>query len=276
MCGACSSPPSDSVFSEATNIPSAQNNPLTPSGIALGKSLFFETSLSGNGKQSCATCHVPDSGFTHPDYRLKRAIPTLWNLAWSPFFFWDGSQENLESMIFLPLTDSLEMHGRLFDAARNLQKIPRWRKAFGLAFGSDTVYAALISRALAQYVRTLVFPMPDTLGFSQFEKDGFLIFQNQCANCHGGKFGTDFKLRKSVLAASGTDLGRYPVTRSEKDKYVFKTPGLAQISKTAPYMHNNSIPDLDSLIKGYSRNLSGNYLKNSMEMAKLKAYLLRI
>lgn len=249
---------------------------MTEAGAALGKLLFFETDLSGDGKQSCATCHVPDSGFTKPDIRLKRAIPTLWNLAWSPSFFWDGSQENLESMIFLPLTDSLEMHGQLFAAARNLQKKPEWRQAFARAFGKDTVYSALISRALAQYVRTLVLPMPDTFGFSPQEKEGFLIFQKACAHCHAGKFGTDFRLRKSVLAASGPDFGRFHVSRLPKDTFVFKTPGLAQISKTAPYMHNNAIPDLDSLLRGYALVLPGNEWKSKATLAQLKAYLLKL
>src|SRR3954465_14438131 len=75
-------------------------NPLTKEKIALGRALFHDPMLSRDNTISCASCHLPNTAFTHVDHDLshgidgrigKRNSPALVNLAWSNAFMWDGA-----------------------------------------------------------------------------------------------------------------------------------------------------------------------------------------
>ena len=72
-----------------TSVPVPEQNPQTPEKIELGKKLFFDRRLSGDGTMSCATCHDPEQAFadgldislSYPTTRNWRNSPTLLNVA---------------------------------------------------------------------------------------------------------------------------------------------------------------------------------------------------
>ncbi len=186
------------------NIP--LNNPQSAAKIALGRKLFHDKQLSGDGKISCASCHDAKKGFT--DNR-KTAIgingasgrintPTLINAAFFKEFFVDGRAESLEKQALGPLLNPIE-HG-----LSNLQQIidivtqnPGYRDAIQAAFNIpvNQVSPQHIAEALASFQRTLIagnsafdrfFFGTDKTAVSESAARGSRIFRRKgnCANCH--------------------------------------------------------------------------------------------
>ena len=76
----------------------------------------------------------------------------------------------------------------------------------------------------------------------------------RCTTCHAGPLLSDEGFHNTGIAwRDGTvvDEGRYRVTRSPADRGAFKTPTLREIARTAPYMHDGSLPTLESVIEFY-------------------------
>src|SRR6188474_1859939 len=73
------------------------DNAMTAAKVALGRQLFFDTRMSGDGKTACASCHRPDYGFTEGAASGGRVCPTLWNVGYQGKLFWDGTASALES-----------------------------------------------------------------------------------------------------------------------------------------------------------------------------------
>jgi cytochrome c peroxidase len=256
-----------------TGIPSTGNNPLTEEGVEFGRALFQSPYLSADGKTSCKTCHHPDSGFSgsidhlNPHSKLRRQIPGLFNLAWSSFFFWDGREETLESLILKPIQSPDEMKLALPVLIKKVNQNAVLKQMCATAFHTENIGTIHVARALAQFIRTLV-RQPELPG-----SEGKELFQNHCANCHAGKTTSDFQIRKSVLAPSGIDSGYFRITHLPGDIYKYRTPGLAAISKTAPYMHDGRVPDLDSLVKLYAKALEVKELEDAARRAELVRFL---
>ena len=87
-----------------------------PAAARLGKALFLDARLSGNGQVSCATCHRPERGFADDRPRSKgmgetaRNAPSIVGGAWSPWLFWDGRRDSLWAQALTPLESAAE-HG---------------------------------------------------------------------------------------------------------------------------------------------------------------------
>jgi len=254
-------------------IPSPGNNPITEEGVAFGRALFQSPLLSADGKSSCFTCHRPDSGFsgsvTHlnPHSKLKREIQGLFNLAWSPSFFWDAREETLESLILKPIQSPDEMNLALPVLLKKVNQNAELTQLCLAAFQTDSIGTVHVARALAQFVRTLIRQpeIPDS--------EGKTLFQEHCSKCHSGKTTSDFQIRKSVLAPSGIDSGYFRITHLPEDVYLFRTPGLAAVSKTAPYTHDGRVPDLDSLVRMYAKRLPAKELEVPARTKELVKFL---
>jgi len=86
-----------------------------PGAARLGQALYFDTRLSQNGEISCATCHDPEQGFSDGRALMQgledgvRNSPTVWNVAYNRWFFWDGRADTLWSQLLLPLESDAEM-----------------------------------------------------------------------------------------------------------------------------------------------------------------------
>jgi cytochrome c peroxidase len=246
----------------------------TPDVIALGRALFADPRLSGDGTMACATCHQPELAFGDgqalrkgQDGRpLTRHTPHLWNLAWGLTFFWDGRASSLEQQARGPLENPREMAGDLARVAGRLQADPavvaQFARAFPARAGVDEVG---VLAALAAYERTLVSPVTrfdkwasgDDSALDADEQAGFSLFAGkaQCSACHAGWRFTDEAFHDIGLPDKG-DLGRGAVLGLRAADHAFKTPSLRELAWTAPYMHDGSLATLDAVIDHYAQGVN--------------------
>ena len=290
------------------------NNPQTVEGIALGKKLFFDPVLSANNTQACADCHSPQHSFSDPDkfsdgidglLGNRNSMP-LFNLAWNfdERFFWDGRVFSLEHQAFEPVTNPIEMHNTWQKVVSDLQKTAEYPPMFQAAFGSSTIDSTLITKAIAQFERTLI---SGNSKFDQYllgevfltteELNGINVFMDEtkgdCFHCHGNPnnpLWTDNIFHNNGLDSEFTDLGLGKVTGDPADNGKFKTPSLRNLAFTAPYMHDGRFATLDEVIDHYSEGLQnsatidplmkkvdqGGVQLSPQDKADLKAFLLSL
>jgi cytochrome c peroxidase len=214
----------------------------SPSGIALGERLFFDTRLSSDSALSCATCHAPAKSFA--DGRklgagleeVDRNTPTVLNVRYNRWFGWDGGNDNLWAQSLRPLLDGREhaMTGRgIAELMRNDAGLRcRYRHAFGAppAPADDEEVLVNVGKALAAYQETLVtgrtpfddfrdaLARGDRRAASRYPLDaqrGLRIFigNGSCNVCHFGPNFTNGEFHEigiPVLRKLGSvDWGRY-------------------------------------------------------------------
>src|SRR5262249_22964749 len=129
----------------------------------LGRRLFSDPILSGDGTISCASCHIPARGFAGSDavaagirgQKNRRNAPTLLNIAYSAAFFWDGRTATLEEQALQPIADPREMASSPDEAVIRLRADASYVAQFRAAFG-DEVTTLNLARALASFERTLL------------------------------------------------------------------------------------------------------------------------
>src|SRR5579862_6907519 len=97
----------------------------SPDAAAFGQAVFYSPRFSRNGKTSCATCHDPGKGFgdgrSMPEgFPVDRNVPTLWNVAYQRWFFWDGRSDSLWSQALKPLENPREHGGTRLEVAHIL------------------------------------------------------------------------------------------------------------------------------------------------------------
>jgi cytochrome c peroxidase len=253
--------------------------------VELGKQLYFDKRLSKDGSVSCATCHDPAKGWTDQapvstgikGQKGSRSAPTVLNSGYQYFQFWDGRAKTLEEQALGPIQNPIEMGETLDGVVRKLNAIPGYHAQFQKVFGTDATPDA-IAKSIAAFERTVL------SGGSAFDKyeagdknamppeaiRGYEIFRGkaQCTSCHVG-----FNLSDSLFHNLGVgmdkpnpDLGRYLVTKDEKDRGAFKTPILRDLLKTAPYMHDGSEATLEKVVDFYVKG----GLKNAALDPKIK------
>ncbi len=184
-------------------VPVPRNNPQTPEKIELGKKLFFDRRLSGDGTTSCATCHNPEQAFadgldislSYPTTKNWRNAPTLINAAFYKYLFHDGRAKTLEDQALFPIMSAFEMNKNLDYLEEQIRIVPEYVEAFNKIFGGD-VTRERIAMALAAFERTLVslnspldrYLRGDGNALSPEAKKGLEVFQGKgrCAECHFG------------------------------------------------------------------------------------------
>ena len=142
-----------------------------PRAAALGRALFFETRLSGGGRLACASCHQPERSWTdglalaHGTEEGRRHTPSLWNVAYNRWYFWDGRADSLWSQALQPIESPREMAGSRDAAVRLVREDASLRRAYAAAFGplpagSDrpavTRVFVNLGKALEAFERTLL------------------------------------------------------------------------------------------------------------------------
>ena len=240
--------------------------------IELGKRLFFDKRLSGAGNRNCATCHDPAMGFSDGRVRalgldgqpLLRNTPTLWNLGWAKSFYWDGRISTLEDQARVPIEHPNEMGGRLESVAATLTRDVAAMTLLRAAFPPASQFTPeLILESIAVYERSLVSPITrfdrwiagEHTAFSEHEFRGFQLFTGRggCLSCHGGWRFTDDRFHDIGLVTA--DLGRGALGDGEAAAPRFKTPGLRELTHTAPYMHDGSKATLEDVVAHYAGGL---------------------
>jgi cytochrome c peroxidase len=283
--------PASPVSAEATPEPEGEapwiNEPIQPipkqmkldaRKVALGKRLFHDVRLSGNCTVSCANCHDLKKGGT--DNRARSLgingqlsdinSPTVLNSAFNFKHFWDGRANTLEEQAEGPILNPKEMGCKWPDLLGRLAKDPGYGAAFQELY-SDGISIAGVKSSLATFMRSLTTPncrfdrflRGESSAITESEKKGYELFKERgCVRCHQGinvggnifsKFGVlgdYFKDRGNVTKA---DLGRFNVTGKEEDRFVFKVPGLRNVTLTAPYFHDGSASTLEEAVAVMAR-----------------------
>jgi len=271
---------------EAMQIPA--DNPLTPEKVALGRQLFFDERLSGDGTRSCYSCHVCEHGLTDGlpkavgafNKQLPRSSPTLWNIGYHKEFYWDGRSKSLEDQAMAAWTKA-NMGAKADEIVAKVNQLEGYRQQFQSVFGGQATPDSVV-KAIASYERTLIsgdtawdrFRAGDQSALSESAKRGWNIFQAiKCNNCHDGVLFTDQQYHNIGIGMDQKepDQGRFTVTKEPEDTGAFKTPTLRDIAKSAPYFHDGSAATLeqavDTMLAGGKPN---QYLdKKNLEVHKI-------
>jgi len=257
--------------------------------IALGRVLFADPMLSGNGSRSCQSCHQPAKAFTDglvannmfsSKKLLKRNTPTLINAAFQPSQFYDLRVKTLEDQAISVVQNKDEMHGSMKLAVVRLWQNKSYRQLFENAFpkpgrmGIDTLE---VMNAIGSYVRSLVglnsrfdeYMRGKKSAMDQQEISGFNLFMGKakCATCHymplfNGSFPPRYMIVESEIigvpqsiakTAIDEDMGRYSQLKIEAFKHAFKIPTVRDASRTAPYMHNGVFKTLPQVMDFYNK-----------------------
>jgi len=177
--------------------------------VELGRLLYFDRRLSGDGTMNCATCHLPDEGFSdgrevsaaYPTNAHFRNTPTVVNAVLRPRLTWDGRAASVEEQALGPIGSPFEMNIQLDLLEEKLRGVPEYREAFRKALGTEVTRKG-ISRALGAFEHTLVAgPAPfdryvagEEGALSAEERRGLELFfgKGRCVGCHDGPhFGAD-------------------------------------------------------------------------------------
>ena len=262
------------LFKRDLEPPAPPENPVTAAKVALGAHLFRDPRLSGDGQRSCASCHRPKLAFSDGRRRaqglngkpLKRNTPSLFNLAWSSAYFWDGRAPSLEAQVVMPIVAADEMGGDWPKVLSRLNGDAGLTAAFQAAFPGQTGIAEeSVAKALASYVRSLVSAPTrfdawiegDEHALKANEVRGFRLFTGKagCVLCHVGWRFTDDRFHDIGLPSR--DMGRGGLlTGGTPGLPAFKTPSLREVAHTAPYMHDGSRATLGAVIRHYAGGLS--------------------
>ncbi|MES2381680.1 MAG: cytochrome c peroxidase [Bacteroidota bacterium] len=259
---------------------------------ALGKELFFEKSLSGNGMVSCASCHNPTNYFTDNLEKsiafngisvVNRNAPTLLYAAFQHGQFLDARAQSLEEQIEQVLFNKKEMNAKLPLLIKRLNKNKRLLQLFQNNFPNskkDSIISIQnIALAIASFERTLA-PMNspfdnymrgDKKALSNEQIEGFNLFMGkaQCGTCHfaplfNGLLPPNYAITElEVLGTTkntnfnkptcDADSGRFHFFPIEYNVGAFKTPTIRNIERTAPYMHNGNFKTLEEVMEFYNK-----------------------
>ena len=257
--------PGGSIFSTDNTPP---GNPTTDAGATLGRVLFYDRRLSANDRVSCGSCHQQSRGFAD-SLRFSRGFDgELTNrrgmsLANARFydngrFFWDERAATLEEQVLQPIQDSVEMGMTLDDAVLKVRLTTYYPALFQAAFGTPEVTSDRISRALAQFVRSLTStgsrfdqafagsPVPNFAAvFTDREQRGQQLFESSgCAKCHTTHAQVGTQPRNNGLPGTIRDQGAGAGR--------MKVPSLRNVAVRPPYMHDGRHATLWNVVNFYN------------------------
>lgn len=283
-------------FPTRLNIPA--DNPMTVEGIELGRYLFYDGRLSGrtdpDSLMSCGTCHLQQYAFEcgienpvftggHPQGLNGSLTPnvmlSLQNLVWNESGYeWNGflnpenpdGFRNIEDIVYLGVVSSHEIAGDTSRTVALIQSIPGYSQLFEKAFGSPTVTFKNISRAIAQFVRTLTSTdskfdryLRGEEQLTETELSGYVLFMTEnggdCFHCHGGDgnplFTTNLFYNNGIDSVFSKTGDRFSITGVNSDIGAYKAPTLRNVELTAPYMHDGRFKTLEEVIDFYSEGV---------------------
>lgn len=228
-----------------------ENNPMTEAKFQLGRHLFYDQRLSGNGTQACASCHEQSRGFTDGQVtplgstgeRLSRNSQGLMNAAYNATQTWaNHSLLTLEQQALIPLfSESPVEHGitdnNKEEVLQRIRDVDRYQALFATAYPElgDPIDFNNIRNAITSFVRGMVsfdtpfdrFEQGDANALSQSAHRGRRLFfseELECFHCHGG-----YHLSDSTIDRSMTFINR-----------PFHNTGLFNIGGTGNYPPDNT------------------------------------
>ena len=258
-----------------TALPRARDG-FSPQQIDLGRYLFFDPLLSDDNSLSCASCHHPDLGFSDGRPRaigmggteVKRAAPSLWNVAFLATFFWDARASSLEEQMQGPLYSADEMGTSPVELVRKLGENPNYVRLFQQAFPGNenplslgNVYTAIVAFqasliSLNSRYDRYAHGYHDALTENEIEgMNVFRSFVARCAECHTPPLFTNQQIAViGVQEPEGHpfDEGAESVTGNPGLRGGFKIPTLRNVAMTAPYMHSGTFSELRDAARFYT------------------------
>ncbi|MEN7551791.1 cytochrome c peroxidase [Rapidithrix thailandica] len=261
------------------------------STVDLGKKLFFDPVLSGNGQRSCGTCHQPDKGYADGlvksptidlQHTVSRNAPSIINAGLQRFNFYDSRVVYLEDQVKDVVSNKEEMHGSLQEAVVKMNSdekyLPLFKEAFGDGF-KGAIEEKQLKTALANFIRSTTsldsrfdqYMRGDKTQLNPEEIQGFNLFMGKakCGTCHfmpvfNGTVPPNFAHTESevlgvpttpdtVHATVDPDLGKYNLHHIDLHRHAFKTPTVRNVDLTAPYMHNGVYRTLEEVMDFYNR-----------------------
>jgi cytochrome c peroxidase len=262
--------PAWSVPENFDDVPIPAANPMTAEKVELGRRLYYDKRLSGDGKLACYSCHVCEHGLT--DGRptaigafgksINRAAPTLWNIAYHDSLYWDGRSASLEALS-LAAWKGPGMGAKPDSIAGALQRDAYYAQAFAAVFGGGMT-PERAAQALSAYMRTILctdtawdrWERGDKQALSAAQVRGWEVFRKAgCATCHAGNLFTDLRYHNVGIGsqAQAPDPGRFKVTQMSADMGAFKTPTLRDVARSAPYFHDGSVASLEDAVELMAR-----------------------
>lgn len=189
------------------------HNPMTEEKFQLGRYLFYDARLSGNGTQACSTCHLQELAFTdgltvavgstgelHP-----RNSQSLVNVAYNPTYTWGNpTLTHIERQVLIPMFGEfpieLGMTGSEDEILNRFREDERYQQLFAEAFPDDEDPFTIgnIQYALSTFVRGLISANSpydqyvfagDKSALSESAIRGMDLFfgeRFECHHCHGG------------------------------------------------------------------------------------------
>lgn len=254
-------------------LPATDPKRLADADVTLGRELFWDARLSGNGKVACASCHLPedwgaDRRQFSPDAKGKntaRNSQTVFNATLQPALRWTGDRKSAAHQAEKSLTGSMGL--ATAEAVVPMLKEFGYEAAFRAAFAkeSEPVSPKNYAAAIEAYESTLITPAPldkflagDDKALDEKQKAGLRLFMSAgCADCHSGKLLGGEKLEKFgvekdywlATKSSKQDAGLFETTKKEDDRYQFRVSMLRNIAKTGPYFHDGSVGDLKEAVQ---------------------------
>lgn len=277
--------------------PAVADNPITPDKIALGKALFFDPRMSASGVFSCNSCHNLATGgddnletsIGHGWQKGPRNAPTVLNAVFNVAQFWDGRAEDLKAQAKGPVQAGVEMANTPDQVVTTLKSMPEYVEWFKAAFPGeeDPVTFDNFAKAIEAYEATLITPAPfdawlngDDAAMTEDQRQGLALFIDKgCASCHAGvnvggedyyPFGLIEKPGAEVLPEG--DKGRFAVTNTADDSYVFRAAPLRNIALTAPYFHSGKVWSLEEAVSVMGTSQLGEALEPG-DVDKIVAFL---
>jgi cytochrome c peroxidase len=264
------------------------DNPMSDWGATLGRVLFYDGALSVNNTVACGSCHHQQLAFADAGKesigfegkRTPRNSPPIMNMRFAQNFFWDFSVSSLEQQVMMPVKNHIEMGMEDLDfLATKLEQIDYYPELFKKSFGTNEITPEKISKALSQFIRSIVSvdskfdhavaAQNDFASFDELERHGMDVFlESGCNGCHtvipflfGGPDHEIIEFPGGVggYAGTGEDLANIGLDMEYADngagEGVFKVPSLRNISFTAPYMHDGRFQTLNEVIDHYAQGI---------------------
>lgn len=278
--------------------PAIKDITTTPAMVELGKDLYFDPRLSQSHNISCNTCHQIGLGgvdmlpvsIGHKWQKGGRNAPTVLNAVFNVAQFWDGRAADLKAQAGGPIQNPIEMGITHEHAIEMLKSIPGYVPLFDAAYpdDKDPITMPNVVTAIAAFEATLITPNApfdkylrgDANALTADQEEGLKLFiDTGCAACHSGiNVGGQMYAPFGVIERPGADIlppndkGRFAVTKTVSDEYVFRVPPLRNIELTPPYFHSGQVWDLNQAVGIMATDQLGKSL-NDDQVAKITAFL---
>ena len=261
------------------------DNRTSDAGATLGRVLFYDKRLSITNTHACGSCHIQSRGFAAAErfstgalgVPLRRNAMALGNVRYSIHNSWfsDMRAHSLESLVLEPIQNPEELGSALDHLVAKLRAASFYASLFEAAFGTPEINQDRISRALGQYLRSLIsyrsrfdeafnppFNGPGDPGsvLTSQEMRGFEIYDDngrrRCNVCHELRGGANEWQANNGLDLFPADPGVRDVALMQNSSTgVFRAAALRNIAVTGPYMHDGRFATLRDVIDHYDHGV---------------------